>query len=145
LVFLFAALGGLWIADIVRERHPQLELDNIGFFSQRHSDNEELPAQKIPAGSQVVVQTGRGDISVHAGDSDDVRVAIAKSASAPTESSAQDGLRAVRVVIEHSGNGYVIHPVAQDETGGSISVDLDVELPKKVTLTASSARGDISI
>ncbi len=54
-------------------------------------------------------------------------------------------MREVRVVIEHSGGGYLVHPVNQDRASGNVSVDLDVALPKNVSLTATSARGDITI
>ena len=143
LVLLVAALGGIWVTDYLHEKHPQLELDNI--FSQRHSDNQELPPQTIPSGAQVTVQTGHGDLKIHAEDGDEVRVEVSRSASASNESSAHERLKAVRVVIDRSGSGYVIHPLSQDQAGGSVSVDLDVALPKKVVLTAASARGDISI
>ena len=145
LVLLVASLGGIWIADIVRSKNPDLEFDNIDVFSHRHSDNDELPAQTIPAGSQVTVQTGRGDLTIHAGDGNEIRVVVSKSASAPTESTSRERLKGVRVVIEHSSGGYVVHPVNQSETKGSVSVDLDIEVPKQISLTATSARGDINI
>ena len=143
LVLLVAALGGIWVTDYLHDKHPQLELDNI--FSQRHSDNQELPPQTIPSGAQVTVQTGHGDLKIHAEDGDEVRVEVSRSASASSESSANERLKAVRVVIDRSGSSYVIHPLSQDQAGGSVSVDLDVALPKQVVLTAASARGDISI
>jgi DUF4097 and DUF4098 domain-containing protein YvlB len=143
LVLLVAALGGIWVTDYLHDKHPQLELDNI--FSQRHSDNQELPPQTIPSGAQVTVQTGHGDLKIHAEDGDELRVEVSRSASASNESSAHERLKAVRVVIDRSGSGYVIHPLSQDQASGSVSVDLDVALPKKVVLTATSARGDISI
>ncbi|MGA8145628.1 MAG: DUF5668 domain-containing protein, partial [Candidatus Acidiferrales bacterium] len=145
LVLLVAVLGGIWLTDVIHTRNPELEIDNIGLFSQRHSENEELPSQTIPSESQVTVQTGRGDLTIHAGEGNEIRVEVTKSGSAPSEKSVRERLKGVGVVIEQSGGGYVVHPVNQNETSGSVSVDLDVELPKKVLLTATSARGDINI
>jgi len=145
LVLLFAVVGGIWLTDFIHQRNPNLEIDNIGIFSQRHSESEELPPQTISAGSQVTVQTGRGNLSIHAGEGSELRVEVNKSGSGPSESSARERMKDVRVVIERSGGGYLIHPVNQEEAHGSVSADLDVELPKNVSLTATSARGDISI
>jgi DUF4097 and DUF4098 domain-containing protein YvlB len=145
LVLLVAVLGGIWVTDLIHKKNPNLEIDSIGLFSQRHSESEVLPPQTIPAGSQVTVQTGRGDVTIRAGDVNEIRVEVSKSGSAPSESSVRERLKGVRVVIEHSGGGYVVHPVNQEETGGGVSVDLDVELPKNIALTAVSVRGDISI
>jgi DUF4097 and DUF4098 domain-containing protein YvlB len=145
LVLLVVVLGWIWVVDFIHMKHPQLEADGIGLFSHRHSDNEVLPSESIPAGAQVTVQTGHGDLTIHAGDVNEIRVEVNKSGSAASESSARERMKGVRVVIEHSGGGYVVHPVNQEQASGSVSVDLDVELPKRVTLIATSARGDISI
>jgi DUF4097 and DUF4098 domain-containing protein YvlB len=145
LVLLVVVLGWIWVADYIHLKHPQLEGDGIGLFSHRHSDSEVLPSEKIPAGAQITVQTGHGDLTIHAVDVNEIRVEVNKSGSAPSESSARERMRGVRVVIEHSGSGYLVHPVNQDQASGNVSVDLDVELPKSVSLTAMSARGDINI
>jgi hypothetical protein len=145
LMLLVVVLGWIWVVDYIHMKHPQLEIDGIGLFSHRHSDTEVIPSQSIPAGAQVTVQTGHGDLTIHAGDVNEIRVEVNKSGSAPNESSARARMKEVRVVIEHSGGAYLVHPVDQDRAGGNVSVDLDVELPKNVSLTATSARGDIKI
>ena len=145
LVLLVIVLGWIWVADYIHMKHPQLEMDGIGLFSHRHSDTEVIPSQSIPAGAQVIVQTGHGDLTIHSSDVSEIRVEVNKSGSAPSESSARERMREVRVVIEHSGGRYLVHPVNQDLASGNVSVDLDVALPKNVSLTATSARGDITI
>jgi DUF4097 and DUF4098 domain-containing protein YvlB len=144
LAILGIVLTGIWLTDMIHTKHPDLEF-NLGAFSQRHSDNDVLPAQTIPPGSQVTVQTGRGSLTIHASDGNEIRVEVDKSASAPSESLSRERMKGVKVVIEHSGSGYIVHPVNQDESSGNVEVDLDVEVPKKITLTATSARGDITI
>jgi DUF4097 and DUF4098 domain-containing protein YvlB len=144
LVLFVVGIGGIWLTDVIHTKNPDLEL-NLGMFSQRHSESEELPAQSIPAGSQVTVGTGRGSLTIHAGEGNEIRVEVNKSSSAPSESSARARMKGVKVVIEKSGAGYTVHPTNQDQASGNVSVDLDVELPKKVTLNATSGRGDINI
>ena len=145
LVLLVIVLSWIWVVDYIHMKHPGLEVDGVGLFSHRHSDMEMIPPQSIPAGAQITVQTGHGDLTIHASDVNEIRVEVNKSGSASSESSARERMKSVRVVIEHSGGGYLVHPVNQDQASGNVSVDLDVELPKNVSLTASSARGDINI
>ncbi|MGA8306841.1 MAG: DUF4097 family beta strand repeat-containing protein [Candidatus Acidiferrales bacterium] len=145
LVLLVIVLSWIWVVDYIHMKHPGLEVDGIGLFSHRHSDMEVIPPQSIPAGAQVTVQTGHGDLTIHASDVNEIRVEVNKSGSAASESSARERMKGVRVVIVHSGSGYLVHPVNQDQASGNVSVDLDVELPKNVSLTATSARGDITI
>jgi DUF4097 and DUF4098 domain-containing protein YvlB len=144
LALLAVVLAGIWLTDVIHTKNPDLEF-NLGPFSQRHSDNEQLPTETIPPGAQVTVQTGRGSLTIHASDDNEIRVVVDKSASAPSESMSRERLRGVKVLIERSGGGYLVHPVNQDETSGNVSVDLDVEVPKKITLIATSSRGDITI
>ncbi|MFY9732465.1 MAG: DUF4097 family beta strand repeat-containing protein [Candidatus Acidiferrales bacterium] len=145
LVLLVIVLSWIWVVDYIHMKHPGLEVDGIGLFWHRHSDMEVIPPQSIPAGAQVTVQTGHGDLTIHASDVNEIRVEVNKSGSAASESSARERMKGVRVVIVHSGSGYLVHPVNQDQASGNVSVDLDVELPKNVSLTATSARGDITI
>ena len=145
LVLLVVVLSWIWVVDYIHMKHPGLEMDGVGLFSHRHSDMEVIPPQSIPAGAQVTVQTGHGDLTIHASDVSEIRVEVNKSGSASSESAARERMKGVRVVIEHSGGGYLVHPVNQDQASGNVSVDLDVELPKNVSLTATSAHGDINI
>ncbi len=82
LVLLVVVLGWIWVVDYIHMKHPQLEMDGIGLFSHRHSDMEVIPSQSIPAGSQITVQTGHGDLTIHASDVNEIRVEVNKSGSA---------------------------------------------------------------
>jgi hypothetical protein len=91
------------------------------------------------------VTTGRGSITAHGGDSNDLSVSVEESAEGVTEVAAQDRLKSLKVVIEQTRDGYLVHPINSEGGGEQITVDLDVTLPKKVSLTANSSHGDINI
>jgi DUF4097 and DUF4098 domain-containing protein YvlB len=132
------------IVDVVHRRHPGLDL-NVDIFSQKFSQSHVLPPIKIPAGAQLAVETELGSITVHAGEGDAVRVEVNESARATTESHARARMDAAGVVMEKSGTGYILHPLKQGDSHGRVTVDLDVELPKSVALTATTSHGDITI
>ena len=144
LVLLILVLVGFSIVDVIHRRNPGMDI-NVDLFSQKYSQSHNLTPVKIPAGAPVTVQTGLGNITVHAGEGESVRVEVNQSTAAATESHARTRMNDAGVVVEKSGAGYLIHPVKQDDRHGRVSVDLDVELPKSVILAATTSHGDINI
>jgi Toastrack DUF4097/LiaI-LiaF-like transmembrane region len=144
LVLVFLVLAGMGIYTKIREKNPDMNID-IGFFNHQASQSQELPAKSIPANSHVTITTVRGSITAHAGDGNDLRVSVNETAEGASENSAQDRMKSLNVVIEQTSDGYSVHPVNLEDTGGHVTVDLDVTLPKKVSVTATSDRGDIQI
>lgn len=144
LIAAIVALAGLGLLDNIRRRHLNLDL-HLDPFAKKYSQTEELPAKKIPAGAHITIQTSRGSISVHTGDGDDLRVTVNKSASESNESSADRRMAEVKAVIEQTGDGYSVHPANQEDSEGDVGVDLDVEVPKKASVTANTSHGDITL
>lgn len=144
LILVVLVLAGMGIYSRVREKMPELNL-NVDLFDHKATQNQEVSPKSIPAGSHVTITTGRGSITVHVGDSNDLRVNVNETAVADTDSAAEGRLKAVKVVIEKSGDGYLVHPVNSSDSGEEITADLDVTLPAKTSLTANTNHGDINI
>jgi DUF4097 and DUF4098 domain-containing protein YvlB len=144
LVLVFFVLAGMGLYSRIREKNPDLNFD-VGFFNHQATQSQELPAKTIAAGSHVTLTTVRGSITAHAGDGNDLLVSVNETAEGASERSAQDRMKTLHVVIDQTGDGYSVHPVNLGDTGGHVTVDLDVTLPKKVSITANSDRGDIHI
>ena len=144
LILVIVVLVGFSIADIVHRRHPGMNM-NIDMFSQKYSQSLVIPPAKIPAGALLTVQTGLGNITVHSGDTDEIHASANQTAAGHSESAAHDRMQEVTVMLEKSGSGYLLHAMKQDSFRGSVAVDLDVEVPKKISLTASTPHGDINI
>ncbi len=144
LILVFFALAGLGLVDHIRKRHPDLDF-KINPFAQKYSQTDALPAKKVGAGAHITIETERGNISVHAGDGDELRVTANKSASDENESEADRRMAEVKAVIEQTSDGYRVHPANQEDSSGDVGVDLDIEIPKKASVTASTSRGDITL
>jgi Putative adhesin len=143
LVLVILVIAGMGLYSRIKERNPDLDI-NLNMFHEQASQNVDVPVKKIPAGSHVTLTTQRGNITCHAGDSDELHVDASLTASEGNESAAQDRLKTVKVVIEQNRDGYTVHPVNQDD-GSSVTADLDVTVPKNVSITANSNHGDITI
>lgn len=143
LVVVIFCLAGLGLADYLRQRQD-LHF-NFNPFADHYTQSDELPAQKIPPNAHVTIQTDRGNITVHTGGGDDLRVTVNKSASGPNRSAADDRMSAVKTVIEQTDDGFSVHPLNQQDWEGDVEADIDVSVPKTAKITASSGRGNITI
>ena len=143
-IFAILVLTGYGFHDWLRTKYPDMGLE-FGPFSQQFTQSRELDPKTIEAGAHLTLSTGRGNITVHAGDENTLSVTANESARGTTESNADDEMNKVPVVIEKTKDGYSVHPVNQINSDHRVDVDLDVEVPKNVSITAASDQGDVSI
>lgn len=144
LIFFVLVLLGFAAADHLQRHHPGMDM-HMDMFSQKYSQSVAVPPAKIPAGAMLTVQTGLGNITIHAGETDEIRAAVHEMADGHSESAAHSRMNEAGVVLEKSGSGYLLHAVKQDSYSGRVSVDFDVEVPKTITVTAITPHGDINI
>jgi DUF4097 and DUF4098 domain-containing protein YvlB len=72
-------------------------------------------------------------------------VTARKSANASTENEAQERVNHAHVTITKTDSGYVIEPQGQNDSDGTIGVELEVHVPKNITLDAKTDRGGVQI
>jgi DUF4097 and DUF4098 domain-containing protein YvlB len=85
-----------------------------------------------------------GNIAVRTVDGNEMHVSVDKSAWASTDSAAQREIGETVVWIEQTSDGYRVHPMHRGDRSRT-SVDLDVVVPKTISLQARTEHGDISI
>jgi DUF4097 and DUF4098 domain-containing protein YvlB len=144
LILIAFVASGFIFHDWIRDRYPDFDIE-MPPFHQSYSQSQDLPPQTIPSGARLTIETGRGNVVVSAAEGSDLRVHAVESAAGSTESAARERMQDIQVVVERTGDGYRIHPLHQDEFRRRVSVDLNVEVPKTASVTASSARGDIRL
>jgi len=144
LVLLALVLSGFVFRDWLREHVPGINLD-LPPFHESYSQAMPVAPQTLAPGAHVAIATGRGDVTVHAGDGDNLVVTATKSGPGANESSARDGMKEVAIAIDPQGNGVLIHPIHMDSTPGGVSVDIDVRVPKDSSLSIDAAHGDVSV
>ena len=143
LILVIFSLAGLGFADWLRR---QSDFDfNFHPFSEKYSQSEALPAKKVAAGARITIQTRHGNVSVHAGTGDELRVTVNKTASGSSESAADERMAEVKTTVDQTADGFNVHPTNQEDWRGGVDADLDVEVPKTANVTASSDRGDVTV
>ncbi|MGB7282344.1 MAG: DUF4097 family beta strand repeat-containing protein [Candidatus Acidiferrum sp.] len=99
----------------------------------------------VPANARITVHGGHGEITVRASDAPEIRVSGRKNVHAWSETDAQRLAGPVSVEIVQSGDGYEVHPTGMNAGDDRISVDMDIVVPKKASLTVRNEQGDITV
>ncbi|MFZ0410134.1 MAG: DUF4097 family beta strand repeat-containing protein [Candidatus Acidiferrales bacterium] len=152
-VLVVAVLATMSIAQWLPGKLADLHLDNLHFdhvdknkFREQASRSVDLPARTIPAGARIAVATGRGDITIHEADGNELRVSASASAGGDNQDQAQERLKSVNVVIEPlAGGGFAVHPVNDTDDSMRLGVDLEVQIPAQSPVTATTNHGVVQI
>src|SRR6266403_463108 len=105
----------------------------------------EVAPKSVPADARITIRNGRGNISVRPSDDAQIRISGKKNAKAWNENDAQQAAEHVGVEIVQNGDGYEIHPTGVGTGDSRISMDLDVAVPKKASLTIRNEKGEITV
>jgi len=143
LILLAFVLSGFAFQDWARSHFPHFDVE-LPPFHQSYTHDEQLPPQALPPGAHLVLETHQGNISVHAAEDNLLRVHATESAWAPTKPAAEEQMRSVHMAIEQDGNTYRLAP-KDEERGSRIDMNLDVAVPKTVSVEADTRHGDIEI
>ncbi|HYL61697.1 MAG TPA: DUF4097 family beta strand repeat-containing protein [Candidatus Methylomirabilis sp.] len=124
---------------VVRDRIPfEISGDSYPF-------DLDVSPMTVPANARVTIRGGHGDITVRATDSSEIRVGGKKNVHGWSEDEAQRRSAAVSVEIVRNGDGYEVHPTGSGANDSGISIDMDVQVPKKSQVTVRNDKGDITV
>jgi Putative adhesin/Domain of unknown function (DUF5668) len=143
LILLAFVLSGFAFRDWIRDHYPDFEIE-VPPFHQSYTLDRQLEPRPIAPGAHLVIETEHGDLSIHAGTDDLLRVRAKESAWAPTKSAADEQLQNVQITIDEKGSTYRIRP-NPSTWPAHLGVDLDVTVPKDATVEADTQHGGIEI
>jgi len=142
LVLGMLALMGMVVAvDYGKEKFGDTIEDIRG---DNYSFDLDVSPKEIPPNAHVVVRTARGDITVRSSDDAQIRVTAKKNVKTWSETEAGRIAKPVNVEITKNGETYEVHPTGYDLSDARISVDMEVTVPRKSTLTIKTDKGDVT-
>jgi DUF4097 and DUF4098 domain-containing protein YvlB len=103
----------------------------------------DVAPKPVPANARVTIRGIHGDVSVRGSDEAEIRVNGKKNVRSWNTSDAQRVAGALEVEVVQNGDGYEVRP-----TGGGdsrVSVDMDIVVPSKSSVTVRNEKGDISV
>src|SRR5260370_309932 len=107
-------------------------------------DLEELAPRSVPADARITIRNVRGNVSVRSSDEAQIRISGKKNARAWNGNDARQIADRAGIEIVHNGDGYEVRPTSSGSAGSRVSLDLDVAVPKKSSLTVRSEKCDIT-
>jgi hypothetical protein len=105
----------------------------------------DVAPKPVPENARITVRGGHGDITVRATDVPEIRVAGKKNVHAWSENDASRRAGPVSVEIVQNGDGYEIHPTGASAGDSRITVDMEIQVPKKASVTVRNEKGDITV
>jgi hypothetical protein len=140
---LLALVGIVIGVDQARRHIPGM--DDIDIGMEAFASGIDVSPKPVPANARVTVRDGRGDISVRASDTPEIRVAGKVNVKGWSESAAKKAGERVSAEIVQNGDGFEVRPTGVGGGNARISVDMDITVPKKALLTVHSEKGDVSV
>ena len=107
--------------------------------------SEDVPPVAVKPNSSVSVHSPRGDVTVFADEQTDLRVVATKTVSAVNDAESEKRGQEVKIEITPVSGGFRVEPSGITGDRSHTRVDLEIHLPKQVSVTAQTDSGDITI
>jgi len=138
---MFALLGVVVLYDIGRDKLPPGIID----MGDNYSFDIDVAPKDIPANARVLINNGKGDLNVRASEENTVKVSAHSIIRGWSEGDAQHRSKSVAVEIVKNGDAFEIRPKGYDLSDSHISLNMDIDVPKKSPLTVKTQSGDVSV
>lgn len=144
LVFgLISLLGMVALFDVVKGKGEEFGVEWPRGGEKFNFDLNVEP-KPVLSDARVTIRNSRGEIAVRSSDEAQVRVDGKKNVNAWSESDAQHLASSISVEIAKNGDAYEVRPV-NASSDSRVSLDLDISVPKKASLTVHNDHGDVSV
>jgi hypothetical protein len=118
--------------------------DDFSFFGSKYNFDDRL-AQAFPAGASLHVSDTRGAVNISASEDDQIRVTVRKRISAESQADADKWNAGTKPQITVSGNVVTLNANNQGAGDHWVAEDLDISLPRKAAVVASTRYGNVSV
>src|ERR1700691_2397036 len=147
IILLFVAVTGMWGIGRIREQLG--DTDSISWSDMWVKKgvpvSEDVPPGAVKPNSSISVHTPRGDITVFADEDTDLRIVATKTVSSVSDSESSRRAAVIKIDVTPEKGGFRVEPSGITGDRSHTRVDLEVHLPKQVSVTAQTESGDITI
>src|SRR5580704_7529525 len=107
--------------------------------------NLDVAPKPVPENARITVRGGHGNITVRATDVPEIRVSGQKNVHAWSENDASRRAGPVSVEIVQNGDGYEIHPTGVGAGESRITIDMEIQVPNKASVSVRNEKGSITV
>jgi DUF4097 and DUF4098 domain-containing protein YvlB len=128
------------------EIRDQIDIGDGDFelFGHTYSYDDQLQ-QSFPAGSSLRINSTRGAVSVKPSEDGQIHVAIHKRINAESQSDADKFNAGAKAQITLNDGVVTLNANGEGASNHSITVNLDVSVPRKASIVVSTRRGDVNV
>ena len=101
--------------------------------------------QDFPAGASLKVINTHGAVNIHASNDNKIAVVVRKRVGAENQSDADKYNSETKPTITATGTLITLDAKTEGAGDHPVETDLDISVPRKVPVTVSSRRGDVSV
>jgi len=130
--------------DIIKTKAQGSDWGGIHMGDSYPFDLDVVP-KAVPANARITVRGSRGDITVRATDTPEIRVSGKKNLRGWNEEDAQRRSGPISVEIVQNGDGYEIHPTGVGSADNRVSIDMDIQVPAKASVSVRNDKGSITV
>jgi DUF4097 and DUF4098 domain-containing protein YvlB len=129
------------------ELKDQIDINDGGdfpFFGSKYDFDDQL-AQAFPAGASLHINDTRGAVNIISSDDDQIRVVVHKRINAESQGEADKWNGGTKPQLTVSGSVVTLNANNQGAGDHWVAEDLNVSLPRKAAIVASTRYGDVSV
>ena len=139
---MLALLGTVVAVDYTKEKFGGMAMEESG---DSHEFDVEVAPVAVPPNAHINVHLGRGDLSIHGSDNPQIRVSAKTNVRSWSDTEADRLAKPVSLEIVKNGDAYEVRPKGYDLSNGSISLDLELAVPRKSAVTTKTEKGDVTV
>jgi hypothetical protein len=128
------------------EIRNQINIDDGDFqlFGHNYSYDDQLQ-QTFPAGASLRVNNTRGAVNVKPSDDGQIHVTVHKKVNAESQSDADKFNAGAKTQITLNDGVVTLNANNEGSSDHSITVDMDVSVPRKASVVVSTRHGDVNV
>jgi len=149
LLIIFVVIMGLTATEAYRVNWQELRDEmhiqgDVPWWGHNYDYTDELQ-QAFPAGDSLHVTNERGAINLTASSDNNIHVTVHKRVNADRQEEADNWNKSTQPQISLSGAVVTVNANTKGAGDRWVSTDLDIAVPRKASVVASTRHGDISI
>ncbi|HEX4542383.1 MAG TPA: DUF4097 family beta strand repeat-containing protein [Candidatus Acidoferrum sp.] len=145
LVLGLLSLLGIVVAVDYGKQHLGGVWEQPDFGNNFDFDLEGPAPLTVPAEARITIRNGRGNISVRPSEEPQIRISGTKTIKSWNEKDAERLSSGISVDAVKNGDGYEVRPSNVSGGDSRVSVNMEISVPKKASLTIRGEKGDITV
>jgi Putative adhesin/Domain of unknown function (DUF5668) len=115
------------------------------WWEESSTVSEEVPPLRVPAGAEVSIRAGQGDISIYGDDSAELRVTARNTGYGSSSEEAQNHASTEHISVHQTGNLFTVEPEQASMEGRPVRTDLEIHLPKGASVNVDAGDGVVEV